>query len=148
MNLPTLAEVEAARTGAIEKPEPRERTKARRERVERDRNAEIRSYVFDREQNFCRCCGVRRAESMHEIRFRSLGGRVSKTNSIAVCGSGTTKCHGYLQTLKIVVEGHQNAEQTLHFVPMTDKAAEWLKVKRGQQIASGPFPRIRGEVEP
>lgn len=65
---------------------------------------EVRAYVFAREQGVCRCCGIRAAESMHEIRPRSLGGKVSRENSIAACGSGTTGCHGYMQDHEISVE--------------------------------------------
>lgn len=64
-------------------------------------NGKIRAFVFDREQDICRCCRLRRADSMHELRFRSLGGKVSKRNSVAVCGSGTTGCHGFLQSWQI-----------------------------------------------
>lgn len=129
--------------GVIAKPEPRKKSKRRAKRVQGDHVAAIREYVFDREWGVCRCCSFRGADSMHEIRPKSLRGKVSRTNSIAVCGSGTTGCHGFLQTRKIVVEGEQDAEHTLHFVPMTEQAAEHVKVKRGQQIASGPYPQIR-----
>lgn len=73
---------------ALPKPEPRKRVKARRKRQQAAIVRDIRTYVFLREQNICRICRIRRAESMHEIRPRSLGGRVSPQNSIAVCGNG------------------------------------------------------------
>lgn len=39
--------------------------------------------------------------SVHELVFKSLGGKVSLENSVTVCGSGTTGCHGYLQSHEI-----------------------------------------------
>lgn len=77
---------------------------------------------------------------MHEILFRSLGGKVSKTNSIAVCGSGTTLCHGYLQAKQVAVDvGPLWAEETLTFRPLTRLAAEHMKIKVGESIVSPPM---------
>lgn len=84
------------------KPEPRARTKARKLRHQGDRHAEIRAYVFEREQHVCRCCRLRLAESMHELKSRGAGGKVSKTNSIAVCGTivgAVPSCHTYIWEL-------------------------------------------------
>src|SRR3954451_3813241 len=103
---------------ACPKPEPRKRTKARKVRVSRAAVRDVRAYVFAREREICRCCRFRPAESMHELRPRSLRGKVSRTNSVAVCGSGTTGCHGYLQANEIRWHGDwRGAEGTLMFVP-------------------------------
>jgi hypothetical protein len=85
------------------KPEPRKKTKARKKRAKAKNTKSIRAAVFNRDGYVCRCCDRRQAESMHEIVPRSLGGKVSMENSIAVCGSGTTGCHGKLQQHKIDV---------------------------------------------
>jgi hypothetical protein len=130
------------------KPEKRSTAKRRAKRARKDRVSAIREYVFEREAGICRCCRFRPAESMHEIRPRSLGGKVSKTNSIAVCGSGTTGCHGMMQTLRIRVEG-ASAEGGLIFVPLSAKALDWLRLdrQRDPRIESGPTPRIQQEHE-
>lgn len=124
------------------KPIGRKTLKARAKRQHADRVSEVREYVFEREHGWCRCCETREADSMHEIRPRSLGGKVSRHNSIALCGSGTTGCHGLIQSHKVEIEGSQDAEQTLHFVPLTNIAADWLKIPLGQQIASAPYPKV------
>ncbi len=98
---------------------------------------EIRAYVFARERNVCRCCRKRRAESMHEIVFRSAGGKVSKTNSIAVCGDGVRGCHGFMQRHEISVYlGERGAEATIGFKPRTELASEWLLLKQNEYLES------------
>lgn len=87
----------------------RRKAEAEAEAIEAARVRAVRDQVFDRERGECRCCrefyGRRRAAgSMHEIRPRSIGGEVSLENSIAVCGSGTSGCHGELQSYRIKVE--------------------------------------------
>lgn len=132
-----------ARAGGIPKPEPRKRTKRRAKREKADRITEMRLYVFARERNLCRCCRLRPAESMHEIRPRSLGGKVSKTNSIALCGSGTTGCHGFCQTHQIAVFCLSvGAEGDVLFRPDSRAAAEWLRIKVGAEIITPPFRDI------
>lgn len=106
----------------------RKRAKGRKERQQSAHVKAVRLAVFDREQATCRCCGIRIAESMHEIVPRSLGGKVSLQNSIAVCGSGTTKCHGLIQSHRILVIG-RDAEQTLTFSPATQQARDWMAGK-------------------
>src|SRR4051812_18528693 len=99
------------------KPEPRKRTKARTEQQASSHVKSIREAVFEREHHACRCCGTRMATSMHEIRPRSLGGAVSMENSIALCGSGTTGCHGFCQRYSIRIHG-QDAQGVLGFEPV------------------------------
>ncbi len=124
---------------------PRRIVKARKKRVHRGNVAEVRPYVFARERELCRCCRKRPAESMHEIVFRSQGGKVSKQNSIAVCGHGTAGCHHLLQRHQIDVYGpiledwstaEINAEGTLTFRAVTLTAQEWLGVTQGQELIS------------
>lgn len=96
------------------KPTPRRILKARKRQTQRANTAEVRRYVFNREHGLCRCCRFKVAESMHEIQARSLGGKVSKQNSIAVCGDGVRGCHGRLQRHEIIVCG-SDAEDILKF---------------------------------
>ncbi len=119
---------------------PRRITKARKKRAHAMTVAEVREYVFARERNLCRCCRKRSAESMHEIVFRSQLGKVSKQNSVAVCGDGVRGCHGLLQKHQVEVYGvgydRPHAERTLIFRPASLTAQEWLDVKHGQEISS------------
>lgn len=98
----------------------------------------IRAYVFARERDVCRCCRKRRAESMHEIVFRSQGGKISRKNSIAVCGDGVRGCHGFLQRHEIYVNfgAMVDAEAELLFQPATQAAADWVCVGLREVIAS------------
>lgn len=112
---------------ALPKPEPRKRVKARRKRQHAAVVRDIRAYVFLREQNICRICRIRRAESMHEIRPRSLGGRVSPQNSIAVCGNGVEGCHGFAQRHDIWIEG--SAEGRLRVMVATEVATAWTGIE-------------------
>lgn len=141
-------------TGASPKPQRADRLKAarREERIAQKGRKSIRAYVFHREADICRCCRLRRAESMHEIQSRGAGGKVSKRNSIAVCGTlvGTEpSCHTYLQRCEIRCHVHHEgygAEGDLFFQPHMKIAADWLRTERMHGVESGPTPRIRGEV--
>lgn len=126
------------------KPEPRARTKGRIKRQKAKTTAEIRQYVFARERNICRCCRKRIAESMHEMIFRSQGGRISKKNSVAVCGDGVRGCHGLLQRHEIVWgwDYETKAEGSITFAPDSDAAREWLCLKRGETIESPVMQEI------
>jgi hypothetical protein len=124
---------------AISKGEPRKRTKARRERQQRKITKDVRAYVFVRENYTCRCCHLRPAESMHEIKPRSLRGDISKKNSIAVCGSGTTGCHGFLQSHRVLAfMSSTGAEGTIRFYPRTEQAADWMLTPVGSYLSSQP----------
>lgn len=132
---------------AYPKPEPRKRVMARAKRTHAEFVSEIRTYVFGRERGICRCCRVRRAESMHELRPKSLGGRVSRRNSIAVCGSGTTGCHGHLQQHQVVYgAGQSGAEDVLIFTAMTQLAADHMRVELYKTIVSPPMREVDVEA--
>lgn len=124
---------------AAPKPEPRKRTKARVKRQKGNREAEVRVYVFARERDICRCCRKRRADSRHELRFRSLGGKVTRQNCVAVCGDGVNGCHGFLQRNAITfafVDDALGAEHTLIFQPRTATAADWMQIADGFTMVS------------
>ena len=109
-------------------------------------NGNVREYIFEREQGICRCCRLRRAESMHELRFRSLGGKVSRFNSVAVCGMGghANGCHEFLQSLAIDWQTETpalGADWLLQFMPKTQAAADWMRVPIGIWVASMPGGR-------
>ena len=123
---------------AIPKPPKREKKQPRRIRVkakpkaERDNITKTREYVFARERGVCRCCRLRRAESMHELISRGAGGKVSKRNSVAVCGQlgNGPECHGLLQAKRITYTASRpdGAEGTLYFMPMDQGARDWMKL--------------------
>jgi 5-methylcytosine-specific restriction endonuclease McrA len=56
----------------------------------------VRAAVWKRERGMCRICRVRPAKHLHELRFRSLGGRVSTANSIAVCAIDHQLLHAHV----------------------------------------------------
>jgi hypothetical protein len=127
-------------TCAIKKFDPDREADARRaDRFESEREKRVRIYVFARERDLCRVCRIRQAESRHELRFRSLGGKITRENCVACCGSGTTGCHGYLQANAIGYDFEtpaRGAEGTIYFPVKTEAAAEWLKVLRGHILVS------------
>ena len=128
----------------IRKPEPRKKSKRRAQRVYANYAAEVRCYIFGRERDICRICRCRRAESRHELVLRSQGGKISRVNSIAVCGTivgASPSCHTYIQARQIQWEGIPNvgAQGTLIFTPVTQTAADWLRVAVGQSIESAPM---------
>lgn len=115
----------------------RARQTAKKRRVKTKGVGAVREYVFARERAVCRCCRKRRADSMHEIVFRSAGGKVSKRNSIAACGDGVQGCHGFMQRHEILVYDFDlGAEGTLIFIPTNERATEWLGLKQGMHIES------------
>lgn len=134
---------------AIPKGEPRKRTKARKDRQHRDHVTDTRIYVFGRERDVCRCCRFRSAQSMDELTARGAGGRVSKRNSIAVCGEivgAVPSCHTYLQLNQIACDQTElGAEGPLVFRPLTREAADWLHVKVGESILSEPMRVVEAE---
>lgn len=126
----------------ISKGDPRKRTKAREKRKAAKERISVHDYVFARERYICRCCRLRRAESMHELQFRSLRGKASRTNSIAVCGAIAVglNCHALLQHLEIDwTGGKTRAEGTLYFKPRTQTARDHLRVTDSQWIESLPM---------
>jgi hypothetical protein len=132
------------------KPEPRKKAKERTIQVYADFVGRIRAFVFGRERGICRCCRKRLAESMHELESKGAGGKVSKRNSIAVCGllvHASPSCHTYLQQNKIGWSGGpRRAQGTLLFWPKTQRAADWLGVKRHERIESPVMREIAESV--
>lgn len=80
---------------------------ARTLRLQRALSKSVKRAVMERDQHRCRVCGAR-ATSVHELRFCSIGGQVALSNSIATCGSGTSRCHGQLQRNELIPIGHPN----------------------------------------
>lgn len=128
---------------AKREPKPRTRIKTRRKpKAERDAISAVRQYVFGRERDTCRVCRCRLAQSMHEIVSRGRRGKVSRKNSIAVCGQlgNGHECHGLCQRYEVVIEmPPEGAEGPLRCTAKTRAAADWLKVKVGETIESLPM---------
>lgn len=122
---------------AFPKAERKAKSKARQIRVKAKQTKDVRQYVFGRERYRCRCCRLRTANSLHEIQFRSQGGKVSRRNSIAVCGDGVNGCHGFMQRHEVsVFIGLEGAEGDLKFTPHTQASADWMRVKIGETVES------------
>ena len=100
-----------------------------------------RDYVFARERHVCRCCQFRHADTMHELIPRSIGGKRSASNSVAVCGDGVRGCHGFLQRheIKWTSDG-EGAEGTLLFTAMTRASARWVEITLGDAWRSPKLP--------
>lgn len=136
--------------GAIVKPEPRQKEKARKDRKAMKATKDVREYVMARERDLCRVCRCRPAESLHELKPRGIGGKRSKKNSVGTCGQivgAVPSCHTYLQSHAIEWGGSVlGAEAELIFTAMTREAADWLKVKVGEQIVSRPMQEVEAEA--
>lgn len=140
-----------ARAGGISKGEPTKRRRAREDRQQADKDAAVRVFVFGRERGMCRCCRWRAAESRHELIPKGAGGKVTKRNCAAVCGTivgAVPSCHTYLQSHAIqwCDDLGQGAQGTLWFTPVTQEAADWLKIKVGEKIESLPMSVYESEV--
>lgn len=70
-------------------PRPRKRYKATPKEWE-----QIRSKLLLRA---CQVCLLRKADSLHHVVRKSQGGDDWPDNMLAVCGTGTTGCHGLLE---------------------------------------------------
>lgn len=95
------------------KPTPRVLVKAAKAKATEQQRRSVKRQVFDRDGGKCRVCGGPATE-MHELQFRSLLGKRSLENSIAVCIHNGRNCHRLLQTHAIDVEG-TNANARLVF---------------------------------
>lgn len=67
---------------------------------------------------------------MHELKFRSQGGRVCPENSVAVCGDGVRGCHGFLQRheIRYRFDKHRSAEYWIAFRMKTQAASDYVGV--------------------
>ena len=86
----------------LQKPTPHVLVKEKRDKLIEKLRREVKAAVFARDRGRCRVCGGK-AYEMHELRFRSLGGKRSLSNSVAVCDFRGMHCHRKLQTLVIKV---------------------------------------------
>lgn len=61
-----------------------------------------RALVADRSAGFCEVCGARAGTNIHHRAPRGMGGTKRNIHTcewlLHVCGSGTTGCHGYIET--------------------------------------------------
>jgi hypothetical protein len=129
------------------KPEPRKKLSARKDREKDAHVGRVRKQVFAAHDDLCVVCHWP-AESMHEITPASVvGDRVKATtvdNSVPVCGSGTTGCHGLLQqhivrpmdtdrfNLRFVVDVESSTHPEVR--ALMDRYAEWRRSKWKEHI--------------
>ncbi|QDH92334.1 HNH endonuclease [Gordonia phage Spooky] len=76
-----------------------------------------RRIVNERADGFCERCG-RYGTTIHHRKKRGQGGPWTPQNCVAVCGHGTTGCHGW-------AEHHPNAahEEGFHVRPWEDETS-------------------------
>lgn len=55
-----------------------------------------RERLWARSGGMCEKCGQAPATNWHHRKNKSQGGRDNLANALALCGSGTTGCHGYV----------------------------------------------------
>ena len=79
---------------------------------------------------------------MHELKPRSVGGKVSRRNSVAVHGDGVNGIHGLLQRHEIgyrFEDESLGAEGALLFTAYTQAAADAMRIRLGESIYSPPM---------
>lgn len=111
------------------KPAPRAITKPAKAKLAELHRRSIKRQVFDRDGGKCRVCGGT-AQEMHELQFRSLGGKRSLENSVAVCNYTGRGCHRLLQTHAIEVEGtNANGRLVFHWAAWVTPEQRFFKIK-------------------
>lgn len=108
----------------------------------------IRAAVLERDDRHCTRCGVSlygRYYSLHHRRARKAGGSKhlhTMANLVAVCGSGTTGCHGE-------IESNRTESYALGWLVPNGVTPEEWRVRRGDRweqpgetwTACEPHPR-------
>lgn len=56
----------------------------------------VRAALHERAQHCCERCGLHGATNAHHRRNQSQGGPDTLSNLMLLCGSGTTRCHGFV----------------------------------------------------
>ena len=72
---------------------------------------DLRELILVRSGGVCECCGGRRYESLHHRTPRGMGGSKdaalnSPANIGAVCGNGTTGCHGSIEVSRTIAQNY------------------------------------------
>lgn len=86
-----------------------------------------RAAVAERSQGRCEACGLNRSDGVHHRQPRSAGGTWSPANLLALCGSGTTGCHGRVEAHRDPISGEP-----------ADTYALGLHVRRGDDPRQAP----------
>jgi hypothetical protein len=123
--------------------------KSAEEREEFARVRSLRAELFELVGYHCVVCAFRMCESIHEEPPRSTGTVPSRETSIPCCGSGTTGCHGLMQSKRIVA----TRVQSPHLVPLGQYERKvTIRFYDGQEVSwlfSPKHPRavahLRGE---
>lgn len=87
--------------GALQKPEPRATTKARRGRAKAKRDAAVYAAVTARDGGACRCCGSHNQIARHHLIQRSLQGPTTTSNVVCLC----VECHRAWHDRRLHVSG-------------------------------------------
>jgi len=87
------------RTGALARSTALTRTQQARKQQRTPRTPQevrARQLVAQRSNSVCEVCGNTPASNFHHRKNASQGGPWTASNGMALCGSGTTGCHGYI----------------------------------------------------
>jgi hypothetical protein len=60
----------------------------------------VRAQPLDSQTPLCECCGKRPASNLHHRQNDGQGGPDTVVNFLALCGTGTTGCHGRITRLR------------------------------------------------
>jgi len=103
----------------LPKPAPRFRVKQQQRKALESQKRDVHRLTSIRDHFRCRACGCRCRSTMevvpdrlehHEIKFRSLGGEISLSNTLVLC----LACHHEAQTHVLQIVG--NADQQVTFM--------------------------------
>lgn len=92
---------------------------------------QVREAVLERSQGLCERCGKRAYLTIHHRLKRSHGGPDSLSNCVAVDGSGTTGCHGEIESHPNDSEAsgfHVRPWQTAEDIPILLHGKRWVKL--------------------
>lgn len=122
-------------TGGIGRPKPKYRGRGR-VRATRGEWTKLRAERL--EGWLCRICFERPADGLHHVVPRSLGGDDVAANLVALCGSGTTGCHGLVE--------HRDRE-ALHTLAVTVQAEDMVYAYCIDRLGEGALHRLFGVYE-
>jgi hypothetical protein len=113
----------------------RDQKPAKRIKATADEWKKLRAAKLDRRA--CRTCGAQ-ARSLHHIVSKSLRGDDVENNLVGLCGTGTTGCHGLIESREPWARSLLGQRLTLaeRTYVISKKGAGWLAVHYGVREAA------------
>lgn len=87
--------------------------------------AQARAAVYERSNGVCELCGASRGSNWHHRKARSQLGLWTPANGLHLCGSGTTGCHGWVESHPAF--SYENGWR-LHTIDEPEAVPVWLSV--------------------